>query len=115
MLPKKNRLKKKKEIKRVFQEGKRYKEDFLVLKLTRNNFDVSRFVFIISQKVAKKAVLRNKIKRRLGESVRNKLFEIKIGFDAAIIVQPGFEDKNFQDIEKNVESLFKKAKLYRIS
>ena len=112
MLPKINRLRKTKEIKRVFKEGGGHREGFLFLRLVKNNLQISRFGFVVSQGVAKKSTLRNKIKRRLRELVRTRLPRIKTGFDVVIIAQPGSGTKNFQDTEKNVENLFKKAKLF---
>lgn len=65
MLPEINRLKKKKDIEKVFEEGQVFKEGFLIFKIAKNNSGKIRFGFIVSQKVSKRAVLRNKIKRRL--------------------------------------------------
>jgi len=112
MVPKKNRLQKKTEIVRVFKKGKGFKEDFLILKLVKNNLEKSRFSFIISQKVSKKATTRNKIKRRLSEIVRLKLKKIKKGIDVILIACPGLEEKDFWEIEKSLDKLFLRANLY---
>ena len=72
MLPKKNRLKNKKDFERVFKQGKGFKEDFLFFKITKNNLKENRFGFIVSLKVSKKAVLRNKVKRRLREIIKKR-------------------------------------------
>lgn len=111
MLPKANRLKKKKDFEKVFKEGKRFKEDFLFLKIRKNNLKVSRFGFVVSQKISKKATIRNKIKRRLRELVRLKLPKIKTGIDGALIVKEGLENKDFWEIEELMDKLFKKADL----
>ncbi|OIP74780.1 MAG: ribonuclease P protein component [Parcubacteria group bacterium CG2_30_36_18] len=112
MVPKKNRLQKKTEIVRVFKKGKGFKEDFLILKLVKNNLEKSRFSFIISQKVSKKATTRNKIKRRLSEIVRLKLKKIKKGIDVILIACPGLEEKDFWEIEESLDKLFLRANLY---
>ena len=111
MLPKIDRLRKKKDIERVFGKGKRFKEDFLILKITRNDLSQTRFGFIVSQKVSKKAAVRNKIKRRLRELVRLKLKKLKKGLDALLIVYPGLEIKDFWEIEGTINRLFLKAKI----
>ena len=111
MLPRGNRLKKKKEIERVFREGKGCREDFLFLKLIKNNLKASRFAFVVSQKVAKKATLRNKIKRRLRTIFRIRLPEIKTGFDGVVVVQKGGENKSFQTLSQVADKLLKKTKL----
>jgi len=112
MLPKVNRLKREKDIEKVFKEGKAFKEDFLILKVVENGLRSSRFAFIVPQKVSKKATLRNKIKRRLSESVRIKMKNIKTGRDVILLAISGAEKKDFWEIEETLNKLFVKAKIY---
>jgi len=100
MLPQANRIKNKKDIDNVFEKGKGFKENFLVVKLVQNSLGKIRFAFIVSKKISQKAVLRNKIRRQLSEIVRLKLKKIKIGYDIILIASPGLETKNFQEIEE---------------
>ena len=95
MLPKENRLKKKKDFEEVFEKGKGYKEDFVYLKIRKNKLKLSRFGFIVSKKFSKKAVVRNKIKRKLRESIRTKLPRIKKGIDGVITIIPGLKVYDF--------------------
>jgi len=111
MLSNTNRLKKEKDFDQVFKKGKGFKEDFLFLKLAKNNLKATRFGFVVSQKVSKKAFLRNKIKRRLRELAKKKLAKIKKGFDVILIVNRGLKDKDFNETERMINKLFKKAKL----
>jgi ribonuclease P protein component len=111
MLAKINRLTKKKDLERVFKKGRGFKEDFLILKTIKNDLKVSRFGFIVSQKISKKATIRNKIKRRLRELVRGKLKKMKTSRDNLIIALPGLEKKDFWEIEETTTKLFKRAKL----
>jgi len=113
MLSKENRLKKKKDFERVLREGRGFKEDFLIFKFIKNNLNQSRFGFIISLKVSKKATLRNKIKRQLREIVRKKLQKIKEGIDVLLITQPGFENRDFFEIEEILNKIFLKAKILK--
>jgi len=113
MLSKLNRLKKKKDFERVFQEGQGFKEDFLFLKIIKNNLKVSRFGFVVSKNFSKKATLRNKIKRRLRALVKTKLTETKKGIDGVIIAQPGLETKDFWEIEEIINKLFEKSKIIK--
>jgi ribonuclease P protein component len=71
MLLKENRLKKKKDFERVFSQGRNLKGDFLFFKTINNKLEDNRIGFIVSKKVSKKAVERNKIKRRLREILRS--------------------------------------------
>jgi ribonuclease P protein component len=112
MLVKVNRLKKKKDIERVFKNGKLFKEDFLILKVVKNNLKNSRFAFVVSKKVSKKATLRNKIKRRLRELVRRHPPTTRPAMDIVLVAVPGLEKKDFWEMEKIINRLFAKAKLY---
>jgi len=109
MLSKKNRLKKKKDFEKVFRNGKGFKKDFLYLKTINNKNGLIRFGFVVSKSFSKKAVIRNKIKRRLSEIVRLELPKIKKGTDAVIMVMPQFTQKNFQKIKGLLDNLFKKS------
>lgn len=111
MLPETNRLKRKKDFDKVFKKGKGLKEDFLLLKAVKNELKNSRFGFVVSRNVSKKATLRNRIKRKLRVAVKTKLPEIKEGIDAILMVTPGFKIKNLRGIEAAVNRLFKKANI----
>lgn len=113
MLPKENRLNQKKDFQRVFQKGKGLRENLLTFKWISNNLKVSRFGFVISKKISKKAVVRNKIKRRLREKVRIKLSHLRKGIDGVIIVQPGAAKEKNQEIAKNLNKILLRAKLIR--
>jgi len=109
MLSKVNRLKKKQDIERVFKKGGGFKEDFLVLKIAKNRLSQARFAFIVSRGVSKKAVIRNRIRRKLSEAVRMRLKKLKKGIDALLIARPGFAIKDFWEMDEVIDKLFKKA------
>ncbi len=113
MPPKINRLKKKKDIERVFGGGESFKEDFLILKIIKNNLTQPRFGFVVSKEVSKRAALRNTVKRRLNEITRTKLGGLKKGIDALLIARPGLETKNFREIDETINKLFKKARFIK--
>ncbi len=111
MLAKKNCLKNKKDFDRVFKKGKGFKEDFLFLKYVPNQLTNSRLGIMVSQKISKKAVTRNKIKRRIRAVVSRKLPKIKKGMDFILVAVPGLEKKDFWEIETVINNLFNKSKL----
>jgi len=111
MLPKTYRLQKKKDIEEVFKKGRSFKEDFLVLKTVKNNLEKSCFGFVVSLKVSKKAVVRNKIRRKLNELVRLNLKKIKPGSNNLLIVLPGLGVKDFWKLKESLDKLFSKAGL----
>jgi ribonuclease P protein component len=111
VLSKKYCLKRKKDFERVIKKGKKIEKDFLVLKFSRNSLDVTRTGFVVSQKVSKKAILRNKIKRRLREIMKINLPNLKPGYDLIFFTKKGIIEKNFLEIKDTVEQILKKAKL----
>ncbi|OGZ23538.1 MAG: ribonuclease P protein component [Candidatus Nealsonbacteria bacterium RIFCSPLOWO2_01_FULL_41_9] len=112
MLPKKYRLKKSGDIRGILKSGRTHREGFLILKIRENNLSNSRFAFLISLKISKKATVRNKLKRKLSKFIRINLSEIKNNIDAVLIVASDFSKKNSQETEGAISNLFQKAKLY---
>lgn len=76
-LNKKNRLKKKKDFESVFKKGKAIRGNFLFVRYLKNGLQFPRFAFVVSSKVSKKAVVRNRIRRLLSEAARTKLKNIQ--------------------------------------
>ena len=111
MLSKLNRLKKKRDFEAVFKKGRSFKNNLLIIKLTANKLKESRFGFIVSQKISKKAVVRNKVRRRLSESVGKNLKLIKGGLDVVLISLAGIEKKEFFEVKEAVDNIFGKAKM----
>ncbi len=111
MLPVQNRLKKKKDFDVVFRKGRSFREDFLSIKIIPNDLEFSRFGLVVGQKVSKKAVSRNKVKRRLREAIRMELPNIKKGVDVILMTSPEIAGKDFLEIEKRIKEIFIKAKI----
>ena len=110
-LPKKYRLSKK-DFEAAFKKKGRFIEiDFLKAKILKNNLNISRFGISCGTKISKKAVLRNKIKRRLNESLRLKLDKIKKGYDILVILTPKIVEKTYQEIDQAILKLLKQSNL----
>jgi ribonuclease P protein component len=109
MLSKENRLTKEKEFENVFKKGKVLKEKNLVLKFVKNDLKKNRFGFIVSQKVSKKAVVRNKVKRRLRQIMRKKMKKIKKGLDLVFVALPGIEKLGFSEVNEIIENILNKS------
>ena len=113
MLPSKNRLTKRKDFGAILKKGKSLKEDFLVLKMMRNNLLQSRFGFVVGTKISKKAALRNQLKRRLRELVKTRMDKIKKGNDIIFIAQPGLEKRDFWELEEIIDKIFQRIGLIK--
>lgn len=82
MLKKKNRLPS-----IGFKAEKTFQTQELILKISENQNAESRFGFVVSKKIDKRASTRNKIKRILRSCIEEKLEKIKPGFDFLIITK----------------------------
>ncbi|MEK7162688.1 MAG: ribonuclease P protein component [Patescibacteria group bacterium] len=79
------------------------KSDFFIVKFRANDLLFSRFGTVISAKVSKGAVKRNKIKRIIFDFIRlNKYYKMP-GKDALIIVLPKIIELKKNEIEKEIE------------
>ena len=111
MLKKELRIRKQKDFDNIFSRGAYFSEKFLALKVVENGLEISRFGFIVSNKVSKKAVERNRIKRLLREVVRLKWDKVKPGFDSIFIFRGREVKKSFKDVDIVVEKLLKRSGL----
>ncbi len=81
------------------------KSDFFIVRFSVNGLDLSRFGAIISKKVSKSAVKRNRIKRIIFDFVRiNKLNEFG-GKDTVITVLPPAVKLDKIEMEKELSRL----------
>jgi len=113
MLPKINRLKKKKDFESVFKNSKGVKIGPLSARATSNSLGLNRFGVVVSQKVSKKATARNKIRRRISEVIKKEVNNSQGGVDTVLITLPGFEKLNFQETKEVVVKILSKLKLIK--
>jgi len=113
MLKKQNQLTKDKEFDDVFKNGQSSYDKIMGVKAVANNLDSSRFGILVSVKISKKAVERNRIKRQIREIIRLDLDKIKPSYDVITITLGPILGKTYQEIEKSVQNHFKKLKLYK--
>lgn len=84
-LPKSNRVKEEKDINLLFRKGRAIKGRFLLIKFLETQKDRDRAVVIVSNKVQRKANIRNAIRRVLSDEVSKDLKRIN-NKDIAILV-----------------------------
>jgi ribonuclease P protein component len=113
MLKKTNRITKDKEFDRAFKTGQSFYTKLFGIKAVDNDLPTVRLGVLVSTKVSKKAVVRNKIKRQIREIIQKELPKIKNGKDLIIIVFSQILDKNFAEIEEMITGALKKLKVYK--
>lgn len=112
MLPKQHRLPLRTEFKRIKKEGKLFQGKFFSLLVAKQQLPAARFAFIISKKIDKKAVRRNRVRRLLSEAVQFWLPKIKLQVDVVFLAKRPLIGKDFIQIKKETERMFKKTGLF---
>ncbi len=109
-LSKKERLKKKKEFKKVFDNQYVGYGKYMVLLYAPNDLNYSRVGIIVSKKVSKKAVDRNRAKRLLREVFRLNKNLIKNG-DYILIARKNILGIKLKDLQEDFINILKGKKL----
>lgn len=88
VLPRKYRLTSDYDFRRVRRLGRVYHTPYFSINIAKaKNPGDLRFGFIVSKKIDKRAVVRNRIARLLREMVANKLSGFPIGFDVVFVTK----------------------------
>ncbi|HQB84954.1 MAG TPA: ribonuclease P protein component [Candidatus Pacearchaeota archaeon] len=109
MLSFKNRIKKEKDFRKVFNAGKIVSLYSVSIRFSQNNLEETRFGFIVSKKISKRAVVRNRVKRIFREQTRLILKDIKGGFDVVVIIKSS--SITSLDAKRILLELFKQANI----
>ena len=96
-LGKERRLKKSRDIIRVFKRGERRETPFFSLLLRRNSLGYDRMAVVVNKKFGK-AVERNRIRRRLKEIFR--LYRKDVGYDMVFYVKKEAKGASFEELKR---------------
>jgi ribonuclease P protein component len=111
MIAKKFRLHKKSDFDELAKSSHKFYSNNFVLRFVKNNEDLSCFAVVVSKKISLKAVIRNKIRRRVYEVIRLNMDSFKKGFKIIIFVKKGVLEMEYSELEKELLYIFKKAEL----
>ena len=111
MISKKNKVQRD-QIPFILEKGLQTKSSFFIVRYQKNDVALPRFCAIISRKVEKSAVKRNRIRRQIFESIRLNLKENEnlriLAYDLVLIPKKIVLKKDFHDIKKDISSLLNK-------
>ncbi|MBL4772202.1 MAG: ribonuclease P protein component [Alcanivoracaceae bacterium] len=110
-LPKKARLLKKADYNAVFSKSVKVSNSLFLILIHKTSNPNSRLGLVISKKVDKRAVQRNRIKRIVRESFRNTKF--KINCDYVILARPKITNLANEEIFNSINGLWNQAQ-YKI-
>ena len=113
MISRKNRFHGRASIQRLYKNGKLVRCASMSLRYAPNpRRDQYRLAIVVSRKVSKSAVVRNRIRRRLYENVRILSASLPTPQDLMIVVfDEGIAERPVSELSEEVARLFKKAKL----
>ncbi|MDD9994318.1 MAG: ribonuclease P protein component [Dehalococcoidia bacterium] len=100
------RLTRRKDFSAVFRDGHVWGNRLLAVRAGANGLDHNRYGFIISKRLGK-AVVRNKIRRRLKEGIRSQ--PTRPGWDVVVSARPSAAQANFQELRASVSKLLGQA------
>lgn len=107
MLPKQHRLPLRREFFRLQKAGKRHHSPVASLLFARqeNVLSPSRFAIVVSKRLDKRAVRRNRTKRVLREAIKQLLPELTKGYDVAVYAKRILWEEKVKDIRPEIEKL----------
>ncbi len=113
MLPKEYRLKKRTAFKATYKINNTYYEGGITVFCgkTKENTNPTKIGFVVSKKIHKRAVKRNRIKRLMRESYRQMIKENKIStkyISIIFVASSKLLNKNFQYTKNTIEKLVNK-------
>lgn len=107
-MEKKHRIRKSTEFKRAYVKGKNYWNRNFTLYIKKNNLNYTRFGIVVTKKLGK-AVVRNKIKRKIREINRSLLPLLEEGYDIVLIPKKNTVDLSYEELKKSVEHIYNLA------
>jgi ribonuclease P protein component len=113
VLPNQNRLRRREDFAKVYANGDRYRGNYLNLRvLFDNNATLdTRIGIVVSKKVSKLAVTRNRFKRQLRAIFRQLLSQLKQGMQIVVTVNTVQRKPSYQEIWEDLHKLLAKAKV----
>jgi len=108
MFSQENRLRHEKDIKALFLKGKSAFGVLVSVKFYPNRLGVARFAVVIGTKVAKRAVVRNRLRRQVREIIKKYLAEMKPGYDVALLIKKEAIGKKSRQIEEELVATLKR-------
>ena len=103
-----NILQKSDDFERIIKNNKSYKYKDYIIYIEKNNDEIYHFGLSVGKKIGN-AVIRNKVKRQLKSIIDKKNYQK--GFNFIIIVSNGILNRNYEEIEINLNFAFKKLNI----
>jgi ribonuclease P protein component len=112
VLPNQNRLRRREDFAKVYAKGDRYRGKYLNLRIVCDrNEAFTRIGIVVSKKVSKLAVTRNRFKRQLRAIFRQLLSQLKDGLQIVVTVTTVQSKPSYQELWDDLKNLLARAKV----
>ncbi|HEY8476378.1 MAG TPA: ribonuclease P protein component [Chloroflexota bacterium] len=105
-----HRLRRDADFQRVRSEGRAWPHPLLIFSVAPSQVGATRVGIVVSRRVGK-AVVRNRVKRRLREAVRRVLPNLRAGYDIVVIARPSATQATVHELVAAVEEAARRAKV----
>jgi len=107
------RLVQDRQFQRAYEEGLSFVHPLLVLRAVSNGLGHNRFGFVVGKRIGK-AVVRNKVKRRLREAMRLRAAQVPPGWDVVLIARMPVARASYGHIDQALDNLLHRLQ-HRVS
>ncbi len=110
MFSKQHRLGKTTDVQKVFAQGRAFFNPLFTIKFLTRPSQLPRFTVVVSTKVSKSAVKRNRLKRLTREFIRMRMGKFRLG-DYVVILKPAAARRDEKSLMMSLSELCQRAKL----
>ncbi|MEM9007256.1 MAG: ribonuclease P protein component [Cyanobacteria bacterium P01_F01_bin.86] len=115
-LPKRYRLTHTREFSKVYRAGKQAKTKHLTVKVLELSGQISencsRFGITVSQKVSKRSVVRNRLKRQVRAALQNLISRLRPGLWVVIVLRSAAIECDYWQFLRELEQLFAELEVF---
>lgn len=97
----------------VYKNGQTIKSQLIILRFIKNSHrNNSRVAVVVSKKIFKSAVKRNRIRRRIYECIRQKLNYFNSSYDIVFVIISGdILNTSYKEINNQIDQVLKQARI----
>lgn len=110
MLPRIYKVRKKAEIDALAKTGRPYRSVFFIVKNKKNALPETRWIIVVSAKVHKSAVKRNRLRRQVREIIRTSFLKDNLGQDIMVVVKDTALGASFKDLSADLRKTYERVK-----
>jgi ribonuclease P protein component len=110
MIPKTSRISRE-DFEKVMKKGGFLNSSFFTFRFLENPLKSTHFSVVVSKKIAKTAVSRNKIRRRVYSIIKKHTKELKKPYFITFFAKKGVETAKFNEVEQDILKILEKSKI----